>query len=66
MGGWVDGWMGGWMAESESYITTDSQLASLSWNKAPIWGLRPGTYLSFFTNQIDRQIATFISYVLRI
>jgi hypothetical protein len=24
-----------------SYITTDGQLASLSWNKAPIRGLRP-------------------------
>jgi hypothetical protein len=33
-------------AESESYITTDSQSASLSWNKAPIWGLRPDIYLS--------------------
>jgi hypothetical protein len=25
----------------ESYVTTDSNSASLSWNKAPIWGLRP-------------------------
>jgi hypothetical protein len=25
----------------ESYVTTDSQSVSLSWNKAPIWGLRP-------------------------
>jgi hypothetical protein len=25
--------------ETESYITTDGQSASLSWNKAPIWGL---------------------------
>jgi hypothetical protein len=33
-------------SESESYITTDSQLTSLSWNKAPIWGLRPDIYLS--------------------
>jgi hypothetical protein len=32
--------------ESESYITTDSQSASLSWNKAPIWGLRTDIYLS--------------------
>jgi hypothetical protein len=24
---------------SLSYVTTDSQSASLSWNKAPIWGL---------------------------
>jgi hypothetical protein len=28
-----------WTSESESYVTTDSQSASLSWNKAPIWGL---------------------------
>jgi hypothetical protein len=27
--------------ESESYITTDGQSVSLSWNKAPVWGLRP-------------------------
>jgi hypothetical protein len=31
-------------SESESYITTDGQSASLSWNKAPIWGLRPDIY----------------------
>jgi hypothetical protein len=30
--------------ESESYITTDGQLASLSWNKEPILGLRPDFY----------------------
>jgi hypothetical protein len=30
--------------ESESYVTTDGQPASLSWNKAPIWGLRPDFY----------------------
>jgi hypothetical protein len=28
-------------SESESYVTTDGQSASLSWNKAPIWGFRP-------------------------
>jgi hypothetical protein len=28
-------------SESESYVTTDGQSASLSWNKAPFWGLRP-------------------------
>jgi hypothetical protein len=28
----------------ESYVTTDCQPASLSWNKAPIWGLRPDLY----------------------
>jgi hypothetical protein len=31
-------------SESESYVTTDGQSASLSWNKAPIWDLRPGFY----------------------
>jgi hypothetical protein len=31
-------------SESESYVTTDGQSASLSWNKAPIWGLRPNFY----------------------
>jgi hypothetical protein len=30
--------------QSESYVTTDGQPASLSWNKAPIWGLRPDLY----------------------
>jgi hypothetical protein len=28
----------------ESYVTADGQSASLSWNKAPIWGLRPDFY----------------------
>jgi hypothetical protein len=28
----------------EFYITTDGQPASLSWNKAPFWGLRPDLY----------------------
>jgi hypothetical protein len=28
----------------ESYVTTDGQPASLSWNKAPFWGLRPDIY----------------------
>jgi hypothetical protein len=32
------------VTESESYVTTDSQSATLSWNKAPIWGLRPDIY----------------------
>jgi hypothetical protein len=31
-------------SESESYVTTDGQPASLSCNKAPIWGLRPDLY----------------------
>jgi hypothetical protein len=33
-----------YLVESESYVTTDGQSASLSWNKAPIWGLRPDFY----------------------
>jgi hypothetical protein len=28
----------------ESYLTTDGQSASLPWNKAPTWGLRPDFY----------------------
>jgi hypothetical protein len=28
-------------SESESYVTTDGQSASLSWNEAPIWAFRP-------------------------
>jgi hypothetical protein len=31
-------------SESESHVTTDSQSASLSWKKAPIWGFRPDIY----------------------
>jgi hypothetical protein len=31
-------------SESESYITIDGPSASLSRNKAPIWGLRPDLY----------------------
>jgi hypothetical protein len=30
--------------KSEIYVTTDGQSTSLSWNKAPIWGLRPDFY----------------------
>jgi hypothetical protein len=29
---------------SEFYVTTDGQPASLSWTKAPIWGLQPDLY----------------------
>jgi hypothetical protein len=29
---------------TQSYVTTDGQSASLSWNKAPIWDLRPALY----------------------
>jgi hypothetical protein len=33
-----------WLIESEFYVMTDGQSVSLSWNKAPIWGLRPDFY----------------------
>jgi hypothetical protein len=29
---------------SRVYVTTDGQSANLSWNKTPIWGLRPDFY----------------------
>jgi hypothetical protein len=32
------------MSRVESYVTTDGKSASLSWSKAPIWGLRPDLY----------------------
>jgi hypothetical protein len=31
-------------SQSQSYVTTDGQSASLSWNKSPIWGFRPDIY----------------------
>jgi hypothetical protein len=31
-------------SESETYVTTDGQSVSLSWNKASIWGLGPDSY----------------------
>jgi hypothetical protein len=34
-------------SQSQSYVTTDGQSASLSWCQAPIWGLRPDFF--FFT-----------------
>jgi hypothetical protein len=42
----IHGWMNvcmnvPYMSLTESYVTTDGQSASLFWNKAPIWGLRP-------------------------
>jgi hypothetical protein len=32
-------------SEPDSYVTTDGQSASLSWNKASTWGLRPDFFL---------------------
>jgi hypothetical protein len=31
-------------SQSQGYVTTDGLSTSLSWNKAPIWGLRPDSY----------------------
>jgi hypothetical protein len=31
-------------SQSQSYVTADGQSATLSWNKAPVWGLRPDFY----------------------
>jgi hypothetical protein len=31
-------------SQSQIYVTTDGRSASLSWNKIPIWGLRPDLY----------------------
>jgi hypothetical protein len=41
---WRLPWWWSYRLESESYVTTDGQPASLSWNKAPFWGLRPDLY----------------------
>jgi hypothetical protein len=35
---------GAGQSRSQSYVTADGQSASLSWNKAPIWGLQPDFY----------------------
>jgi hypothetical protein len=45
-------------SESESYVTTDGQSASLSWYKAPIWGLRQDFY--FRTEYGIRLTVTFL------
>jgi hypothetical protein len=31
-------------SQSQNYITTYGRSASMSWNKAPIWSLRPDLY----------------------
>jgi hypothetical protein len=38
---WISGWF---LLQVESYVTTDGASTSLSWNKAPIWDLRPDLY----------------------
>jgi hypothetical protein len=39
-------------SQSHSYVTTNGQSASLSWNKAPIWGLRPDVYYCLKTSSL--------------
>jgi hypothetical protein len=46
------------LTESESYVTTDGQSASLSWYKAPIRGLRPDFF--FRTEYGIRLTVTFL------
>jgi hypothetical protein len=46
------------LSESDSYVTTDGQSASLTWYKAPIWGLRPDFY--FGTEYGIRLTITFL------
>jgi hypothetical protein len=41
---WNSGTQPSILESSRVYVTTDGQSASLSWNKAPIWGLRPHSY----------------------
>jgi hypothetical protein len=41
-------------SESESYVTTDGQSASLSWNKSPIWDLRPDFYYCLMRGWVCR------------
>jgi hypothetical protein len=43
-----------WTSQSQSYITTDGQSASLSWCQAPIWDTRP--IFPFFSLIIFRQL----------
>jgi hypothetical protein len=42
----------GLTSDSESYVTTDGQPPSLSWNKAPIGGLRPDLYYCLTTRRL--------------
>jgi hypothetical protein len=56
-------------SESESYVTTDGQLASLSWSKTPIWGLWPDLYYmcdSYGLVLVGRPLWREVGSVLRI
>jgi hypothetical protein len=61
-------------SQSQSHVTTDGQSASLSWKKAPIWGLRPDFYYyqtvslienTVFSCRVLCYLATFCSMVHR-
>jgi hypothetical protein len=40
---------------TESYVTTNGQPANQSWNKAPVWGLRPDLYYCLTGRPIWRE-----------
>jgi hypothetical protein len=44
----------GLSTETGTYVSTHGQSASLSWNKAPIWGLRPDLYYSQIVMGLSR------------
>jgi hypothetical protein len=47
-------------SESESYVTTDGQSASLSWYKAPIRGLRPDFFF-----RLEYEIRLTVTFLFR-
>jgi hypothetical protein len=47
------------LIESESYVTTDGQPASLFWNKAPIWGLCDSYGLVLVGRPLWREVGSF-------
>jgi hypothetical protein len=54
------------LSESESYVTTDGQSASLSWYKAPIRGLRPDFFSPFgIRNTSDSYVLDSVGRPLR-
>jgi hypothetical protein len=47
-------------SQCQSYITTDGQSASLSWNKASIWGLRSSLYYYYYYYYILSESCRFV------
>jgi hypothetical protein len=46
-------------SKSQSYVTTDGQSTSLSWNKAPIWAF-PGPHLLDWTHLVRKTSSTIL------